>query len=80
MSNIDKEYCLRMARSLDAKAASKRDDSYLRKLLQDQAMKYRTDAGKRAATGGSGVNRESRFLRTFRSGCYFFRVDTGATE
>lgn len=65
MSNNDKKYCLRMARSLDAKAASTRDDSYLRKLLEDQATKYRTDAGKRAA-GGSGVTRQSRFLRTFR--------------
>ena len=66
MSNIDKKYCLRMARSLDAKAASTRDDSYLRKLLKDQATKYRTDAGKRAETAGSGVTRQSRFLRTFR--------------
>jgi hypothetical protein len=52
MSNIDEKYCLRMARSLDAKAASTRDDSYLRKLLEDQAAKYRTDAGKRSAAGG----------------------------
>lgn len=65
MSNNDKKYCLRMARSLDARAASTRDNSYLRKLLEDQATKYRTDAGKRAA-GGSGVTRQSRFLRTFR--------------
>jgi hypothetical protein len=66
MSNIDKKYCLRMARSLDAKAASTRDDSYLRKLLEDQATKYRTDAGKRSETRGSGVSRQSSFLQTFR--------------
>ncbi len=52
MSNIDEKYSLRMAGFMDAKAANTRDDSYLRKLLEDQATKYRTDAGRRAATGG----------------------------
>ena len=79
MSNIDEKYCLRMARSLDAKAASTRDDSYLRKLLEDQATKYRTDAGKRAATGGVVSTASHVSSERFADGCYFFRSQTGAT-
>jgi hypothetical protein len=46
MNNFDPRYCLGMARSLDAAAARTRDDSYLRKLLEEQAAKYRADAAK----------------------------------
>jgi hypothetical protein len=79
MSKIDKKYCLRMARSLDAKAAGTRDDSYLRKLLEDQAAKYRTDAGKQAATGAVASTPTHVSSKRFADGCYFFRFGTGAT-
>jgi hypothetical protein len=46
MNKIEMKYCLNMARSLDAEAARTRDDSYLRKLLEEQAAKYRADASK----------------------------------
>ena len=79
MSNIDENYCLRMARSLDAKAATTRDNSYLRKLLEDQATKYRTDAGKRAAAGRVASTASHVSSERFVDGCYFFRSQTGAT-
>jgi hypothetical protein len=44
MDNSEVKYCLTMARSLDAAAARTRDDSYLRKLLEEQAAKYRAQA------------------------------------
>jgi hypothetical protein len=44
MNNLEMNYCLNMARSLDAEAARTRDDSYLRKLLEEQAAKYRAEA------------------------------------
>jgi hypothetical protein len=44
MKIINVRYCLSMARSLDAEAARTTDDSYLRKLLEEQAAKYRADA------------------------------------
>jgi hypothetical protein len=44
MTNSEVKFCLSMARSLDAAAARTRDDSYLRKLLEEQAAKYRADA------------------------------------
>ena len=79
MSNIDKKYCLRMARSLDAKAASTRDDFYLRKLLEDQAAKYRTDAGERERPGAVASTASLVSSERFVDGCYFFRFDIGAT-
>jgi hypothetical protein len=45
MNNVDLKYCLTMASSLDAEAARTRGDSYLRKLLEQQAAKYRAAAG-----------------------------------
>jgi hypothetical protein len=47
MNNLDLKYCLTMASSLDAEAARTRDDSYLRKLLEEQAAKYRAAATNR---------------------------------
>jgi hypothetical protein len=44
MNNFQSRYCLSMARFLDAEAARTRDGSYLRKLLEEQAAKYRADA------------------------------------
>ncbi len=41
---IDTKICLRMAQSLDTVAARMRDDSYLRKLLEEQAAKYKASA------------------------------------
>jgi hypothetical protein len=44
MNTFNVRYCLSMARSLDAEAARTKDDSYLRRLLEEQAAKYRADA------------------------------------
>jgi hypothetical protein len=44
MNDINTRICLNMARCLDAEAERTRDDSYLQKLLKEQAAKYRTDA------------------------------------
>jgi hypothetical protein len=44
MNDINARICLNMARCLDAEAERTRDDSYLQKLLKEQAAKYRTDA------------------------------------
>jgi hypothetical protein len=44
MNNLGSQYCLTMASSLDAEAARTPDDSYLRKLLKEQAAKYRAAA------------------------------------
>jgi hypothetical protein len=44
MNDINTKFCLSMARCLDAEAARTRDDSYLHKLLTEQAAKYRADA------------------------------------
>jgi hypothetical protein len=46
MNNFEPEYCLNMARRLDAAAAGMRDNSYLRKLLEEQAAKYRANAAR----------------------------------
>jgi hypothetical protein len=59
---------------LDAKAASTRDDSYLRKLLKDQASKYRTDAGERAATEAASTASHISCERV-EGGRYFFPFD-----
>jgi hypothetical protein len=42
VNKLKAQYCLNMARSPDAQAARRRDDSYLRKLISEQAAKYRT--------------------------------------
>jgi hypothetical protein len=47
MDTSEVKYCLTMARSLDAAAARTRDDSYLRKLLEEQAAKYRAEAARK---------------------------------
>jgi hypothetical protein len=44
MSHFGSQYCLSMARFLDSEAARTRNGSYLRKLLEEQAAKYRADA------------------------------------
>jgi hypothetical protein len=43
MNHLESQFCLSMARFLDAEAKRTRDDSYLRKLLEEQAAKYRAD-------------------------------------
>jgi hypothetical protein len=47
MNKLDSKYCLTMASSLDAEAAGTRGHSYLRKLLVEQAAKYRAAAASR---------------------------------
>jgi hypothetical protein len=44
MNNFESQSCLSMARCLDAEAARTRNDSYLRKLLEEQAAKYRAQS------------------------------------
>jgi hypothetical protein len=44
VTDINTIICLSMAHSLDTAAAHMRDDLYLRKLLEEQAAKYRADA------------------------------------
>jgi len=77
MGDIDKNYCLGMARSLDAKAARTRGGSYLRKLLEDQANKYRADAAQRAATRAAASTAGLTTSERFADGCYVFQFDTG---
>jgi hypothetical protein len=44
MNNFESQRCLNMARSLDAEATRMRDHSYVRKMIEERAAKYRTDA------------------------------------
>jgi hypothetical protein len=44
MNTLHPESCLSMARCLDAEAARMRDDSYVRKMIEEQAAKYRAAA------------------------------------
>jgi hypothetical protein len=44
MYNFQSPTDLNMARSLDAEVARMRDDSYVRKVIEEQATKYRSAA------------------------------------
>jgi hypothetical protein len=52
MDNLKSPTYLNMARSLDAEVARMRDDSYVRKVIEQQAAKYRSAA----AAYGIGLN------------------------
>ena len=44
MDQFDSDFLLGVARSLDARAARWHSDSYMRKLLEEQAARYREAA------------------------------------
>jgi hypothetical protein len=58
MNDLENECCLRMARSLDAEAARTRGDSYLRKLVEEQAAKYRAHAANNSGPVREQPNRD----------------------
>jgi hypothetical protein len=63
MNNLENECCLRIARSLDAEAARTRGDSYLRKLVEEQAAKYRAHAANNSGPVREQPNRDELIWR-----------------